>query len=85
MLYLLIRTTTHALADLEMMVQHLKFIRSVTSMELWKSAIIREVDPGPQCTTDEEIRSSFIAFFLKCYSLTPGVPEYIRAAQHSCW
>ncbi|KAF8492466.1 GMC oxidoreductase [Gautieria morchelliformis] len=42
--------------DLEMLVQHVKFVKSMMNVEPWKSLVAREVDPGPQCTTDEAMR-----------------------------
>ncbi|KDQ52343.1 GMC oxidoreductase [Jaapia argillacea MUCL 33604] len=42
--------------DLENLVQHVKFIKSMADTEPWKSGIVREVDPGPECTTDQQIR-----------------------------
>jgi hypothetical protein len=41
--------------DLEILAQHVKFIRSLREIEPWKSNIIREVTPGPACKTDEDI------------------------------
>lgn len=48
------------LVDLEMLVQHLKFMKSVAQAEPLKSMIASEEDPKAKCTTDEEIRGSFI-------------------------
>ncbi|KAF8466292.1 GMC oxidoreductase [Gautieria morchelliformis] len=42
--------------DLEMLVQHMKFAKSMVKVEPWKSVVASEVDPGPQCTTDEGMR-----------------------------
>ncbi|KAJ7290529.1 GMC oxidoreductase [Mycena rebaudengoi] len=42
--------------DLENLVQHIKYIRSMTETEPWKSGVIREIDPGPNCQTDDDIR-----------------------------
>ncbi|KAJ7230526.1 GMC oxidoreductase [Mycena pura] len=42
--------------DLENLVQHIKYIRSMTEVEPWKSGVVCEVDPGPNCETDEDIR-----------------------------
>ncbi|KAJ7460467.1 hypothetical protein B0H11DRAFT_1923868 [Mycena galericulata] len=43
-------------ADLENLVQHIKYIRSMSETEPWRSGVIREIDPGPNCQTDEDIR-----------------------------
>ncbi|KAJ7048088.1 GMC oxidoreductase [Mycena amicta] len=42
--------------DLENLVQHIKYTRSMNETEPWKSGVVREIDPGPNCQTDEEIR-----------------------------
>ena len=47
-------------ADLEIMVQHIKFAKSMIDIEPWKSLVAREVDPGPKCTTDQEIRGASV-------------------------
>lgn len=57
-LWLSSQTVAHMLADLEMLVQHFKFTRTMASIEPWKSAIVSEVDPGPHCATDEDIKGS---------------------------
>ncbi|KAJ6573700.1 GMC oxidoreductase [Mycena sp. CBHHK59/15] len=42
--------------DLENLVQHIKYVRSMSNTEPWKSGVVRELDPGPNCQTDEDIR-----------------------------
>ncbi|KAJ7920180.1 GMC oxidoreductase [Mycena leptocephala] len=42
--------------DLELMVQHIKYIRTMVHTEPFKSGVVREVDPGPNCVTDQDIR-----------------------------
>ncbi|KAJ7636186.1 GMC oxidoreductase [Roridomyces roridus] len=42
--------------DLELHVQHIKYIRGLAATEPMKSAIVREVDPGPEYISDEDIR-----------------------------
>ncbi|KAH9476794.1 GMC oxidoreductase family protein Mala s 12 [Psilocybe cubensis] len=42
--------------DLEVLVQHIKFIKSLANTEPWKSGIIREVYPGPNYSSDRDIR-----------------------------
>jgi hypothetical protein len=51
--------THYAYADLEMMVQQFKYIRSI-NFKPWKSIISREVYPGPKAETDEDIRGIFV-------------------------
>ncbi|KAF8958583.1 GMC oxidoreductase [Flammula alnicola] len=41
--------------DLEILVQHVKFIRGLTEVEPFKSGIVREVDPNPTCHSDSDI------------------------------
>ncbi|KAF8587124.1 GMC oxidoreductase [Ramaria rubella] len=53
--------------DLEMMVQHIKFIRSMVDVEPWKSTVACEIDPGPKCTTDDEIREYVKNFQITCW------------------
>ncbi|KAJ7145703.1 GMC oxidoreductase [Mycena epipterygia] len=42
--------------NLEILVQHFKYIRTMAQTEPMKSGVVREVDPGPACVTDEDIR-----------------------------
>ncbi|KAJ6501838.1 GMC oxidoreductase [Mycena vulgaris] len=42
--------------DLEILVQHVKYIRTMVDTEPFKSSVMREMDPGPECVTDEDIR-----------------------------
>lgn len=60
--------------DLELLVQHLKFIRSLNEIEPWKSAIVREVQPGPACETDEHI-----------YGTNGVTPDLFLAQAHSVY
>ncbi|KAJ7145705.1 GMC oxidoreductase [Mycena epipterygia] len=53
-------------SDLEILVQHLKYIRTMAQTEPMKSGVVREVDPGPACVTDEDIRE-----YIKNTLLTP--------------
>lgn len=48
-----------AVEDMEMTVQTVKFVKSLNQVEPWKSDDNRELDPGPECKTDEQIRGSF--------------------------
>ncbi|EIM84584.1 GMC oxidoreductase [Stereum hirsutum FP-91666 SS1] len=43
-------------SDLENLVQHIKFIKSMENTEPWKSGTVKALDPAPNCTTDPEIR-----------------------------
>ncbi|KAF8064007.1 GMC oxidoreductase [Lyophyllum atratum] len=43
-------------SDLELLVQTIKYIRQVVEIEPLKSGIVGEVEPGPDCKTDEQIR-----------------------------
>ncbi|KAJ7468734.1 GMC oxidoreductase [Mycena latifolia] len=42
--------------DLEILVQHVKFIRTMLDTEPFKSGVVREMDPGRDCVTDQDIR-----------------------------
>lgn len=42
--------------DLEILLQEVKFIRSMRDIEPWKSGILREVYPGPDCISDDDLR-----------------------------
>ncbi|KAJ7430135.1 glucose-methanol-choline oxidoreductase [Mycena galericulata] len=42
--------------DLEVLVQHIKYIRTMVDTEPFKSGVGREVDPGPNCVSDQDIR-----------------------------
>ncbi|KAK7029895.1 GMC oxidoreductase [Favolaschia claudopus] len=44
--------------DLEILVQHVKYVRTMLDTEPFKSGVVREIDPGPNCVTDEEIRDT---------------------------
>ncbi|KAJ7688605.1 GMC oxidoreductase, partial [Mycena rosella] len=41
---------------LEILVQHVKYIRTMLDTEPFKSGVVREMDPGPGCVTDQDIR-----------------------------
>ncbi|KAJ7635380.1 GMC oxidoreductase [Roridomyces roridus] len=42
--------------DLEVLVQAVKYTRKLAQTEPFKSGVVREVDPGVECVTDEQIR-----------------------------
>lgn len=42
--------------DLELHVQHVKYIRAMHETEPFKSGVVREMDPGPEYVTDQDIR-----------------------------
>ncbi|KAJ7157930.1 GMC oxidoreductase [Mycena crocata] len=42
--------------DLEILVQHIKYARSMAETEPFKSGVVREIDPGPNCKSDDDIR-----------------------------
>ena len=44
--------------DLEILVQQMKFVRSLKDIEPWKSGVLREVAPGVDCTSDEDLRGT---------------------------
>ena len=62
-----------ASVDLEMMVQNVKFIRSLMEIEPWKSAIALEIDPHPNYISDK-IRSQSIYLLMQCHSSIINTP-----------
>ena len=46
----------HARIDLEILVKGFRFIRRMAETEPFKSGIVREVDPGVDQTSDEQLR-----------------------------
>lgn len=42
--------------DLENLVQQVKLLKELHQMEPFKSLVLTELEPGPECTTDEQIR-----------------------------
>ncbi|OBZ65934.1 Glucose oxidase [Grifola frondosa] len=42
--------------DLDILVQSIKFVRKLAQTEPFKSGVVREVDPGPKCVTDQELK-----------------------------
>lgn len=47
--------TDYGPIDLELLVEHIKFIRRLAQAEPLKSGVVREVDPGPNVTSDEDL------------------------------
>ena len=47
---------TNLLVDLDLMVEHIKFARKLSQTDPFKSEVLREVDPGPECVTDEDMK-----------------------------
>ncbi|KAJ7108233.1 GMC oxidoreductase [Mycena epipterygia] len=43
--------------DLESMVQNIKYVRKLAQIEPLKSGLAKEMDPGPECVTDEDLRN----------------------------
>ncbi|KAF8877062.1 GMC oxidoreductase [Gymnopilus junonius] len=42
--------------DLEVLLQQIKFVCSLKDVEPWKSGVLREVTPGPNCMSDDDLR-----------------------------
>lgn len=57
-------------SDLEVLVQHIKFIKSLAGTEPWKSGIACETYPGPNCSSDEDIRGENIKSLQRSVELT---------------
>jgi hypothetical protein len=67
----LLCTHVFAYLDLEILVQQFKYIRSI-DVEPWKPNIGREIFPGPQVKTDEDIRGIFATLEINHdYTLPP--------------
>ena len=80
----LTHTRLDCVADMELLVQHVKFAKAMINVEPWKATVACEVDPGPNCTTDADIRGSsimrfcrvIIPVFLIFLSAPPSLPAY---------
>ena len=44
--------------DLNLLVQQFKYIRTLLETEPWKSVVVTEVNPGPACKSDEQIKGT---------------------------
>lgn len=45
--------------DLELLTEHVKYIKNeIATTDPFKSGVVREVDPGPDTTSDEAIRGT---------------------------
>ena len=53
--------------DLELMKETVKYTKRMIETEPWKSLVVREVDPGKEYSTDEEIKGQFVIHL--CWSL----------------
>ncbi|KAF8958575.1 GMC oxidoreductase [Flammula alnicola] len=43
-------------ADIEILVQQIKYLRTLHEVEPWKSGVVREVDPGPSSLADSDLQ-----------------------------
>lgn len=71
--------------DLEVMVQEFKYIRSLCDVEPWKSGMHREVDPGPECQTDDQIRGTLRSHTLIALRLMPYATDWIKNWHGTSW
>jgi hypothetical protein len=55
----------------------------MTDTEPWKSGVVREIDPGPDYQTDEDLRSVYIVVPVYLPGLTRA--EYIYDCHGTCW
>ncbi|KAJ6542821.1 GMC oxidoreductase, partial [Mycena capillaripes] len=72
--------------DLEILVQHIKYVRKMVGTEPFKSGVVREIDPGPNCVTDEEIRG--LSSVLTGWRTTDRIAiqtEYIKNTHATSW
>ena len=45
--------------DLELLKEAVKYTKHMIETEPWKSLVVREVDPGKEYSSDEEIKGQF--------------------------
>lgn len=72
-------------ADLELMVQDFKYIRTLCDVEPWRTGVHREIDPGPECQTDEQIRGAFPIHAIVSVSLKLYDTDWIKDWQGTTW
>ncbi|KAH8099870.1 GMC oxidoreductase [Cristinia sonorae] len=53
--------------DLELLVEHIKFIRKLAQTEPLKSGLVCEIDPGPNATSDEDIGNYIKDTCITCF------------------
>jgi hypothetical protein len=52
-------------SDMELSVQHVHLVRKMINQEPFKSAVDRELDPGPDTVTNAQIRGKYnFAYFV---------------------
>jgi hypothetical protein len=71
--------------DMEILLQHVKYIRSMCEIEPWKSGVIREVDPGPEYATDEQLRGKSNRPHYTKRAKTYYTVEYIKKVHTTSW
>lgn len=84
------KNTNNTLPDLELLVQHFKFMKALSQVEPMNSIIAHEEDPKMNCTTDEEIRGSSILhpiarYYERSSSDTSHHAEYIKNTSGTSW
>ena len=70
--------------DLELLVEHIKFIRRLAQTEPLKSGVTSEVDPGPNAVSDEDIAGVYKGD-LTCKMLTFEIQDYLRKTGGTCF
>jgi hypothetical protein len=71
--------------DMEVLLEHIKYIRSMRETEPWKSGIVGEADPGPEYATDEQLRGEFGSFTLPSWRGLILPIEYVKKVHSTCW
>lgn len=72
--------------DLENLVQHVKFIKSMEHTEPWKSGTVKALDPAPNCSTDEQIRGALTHSEILPNGLTVRFDvDYVLNNHGTCW
>ena len=67
------------------MVQNFKYVRSLCDVEPWKSGVHREIDPGPECQTDDQIRGTPLIYVPLAPPLMSCTIDWIKNWLSSTW
>jgi hypothetical protein len=71
--------------DLENMVQQMKFVRSLREIEPWASGTVKEIDPGLDISTDEQIRGMNVCSLPARLLLKRRHVDYILNHHETSW
>lgn len=77
--------------DLDIFAENFKFARLVANTEPFKSGFVREMDPGPEVQTDEQIKGTALVVFrcsFEVHNLISRIhfrPEYLKNFSSTCY